>query len=268
MKRILWMTFLALALTLAACGSPATPTTPPPAPTEPAPSPSGSGFFSADAVIASAEVVPSQDANISFVISAPVKEVLVKEGDVVTAGQTLATLYSTDLELALTTAELGTKAAELEYSYWVPARYDRPPERRDQAAAELEQARRRLDTANASFAQTSLVAPFDATVVSVNIQVGEMAQAGRAVITLANLAELQIKTTDLSERDIPQVQVGQNVNVYVEALNLNTTGKVVRISPISETVGGDVVFPVTIQLDEQADGLLWGMTAEVEIQTK
>jgi multidrug resistance efflux pump len=95
-----------------------------------------------------------------------------------------------------------------------------------------------------------------------------MAQAGRAVITLANLAELQIKTTDLSERDIPQVQVGQNVNVYVEALNLNTTGKVVRISPISETVGGDVVFPVTIQLDEQADGLLWGMTAEVEIQTK
>jgi hypothetical protein len=29
-----------------------------------------------------------------------------------------------------------------------------------------------------------------------------------------------------------------------------------------------VVYPVTIELDEQPAGLLWGMTAEVEIQTQ
>jgi hypothetical protein len=30
-------------------------------------------------------------------------------------------------------------------------------------------------------------------------------------------------------------------------------------------VGGDIVFKVTIALDEQPKGLLWGMTAEVTI---
>jgi multidrug resistance efflux pump len=88
------------------------------------------------------------------------------------------------------------------------------------------------------------------------------------VIVLGDVAHMQIKTTDLSERDIVDVEIGQSVNVYIEALDLTVTGKVAQISPISETVGGDVVYPVTIELDEQPQGLLWGMTAEVEIQTQ
>ena len=90
MKKNIWMTFLAVTLILTACGTPATPT-PPPVQTE-VPAPTQTGFTSSDAVIASAEIIPAQDTQISFVISAPVKEVLVKEGDVVTAGQTLMTL--------------------------------------------------------------------------------------------------------------------------------------------------------------------------------
>ena len=50
-------------------------------------------------------------------------------------------------------------------------------------------------------------------------------------------------------------------------LNKDLNGKVIRISPIANTVGGDVVFKVTIDLDEQPQGLLWGMTAEVQIQS-
>ena len=97
---------------------------------------------------------------------------------------------------------------------------------------------------------------------------GGTVQANQTVLVLANLDHLQITTTDLSERDVPAVQVGQSVNVYIESLDATVTGKVIRISPISETVGGDVVYPVTIELDEQPDGLLWGMSAEVEISVK
>ena len=39
------------------------------------------------------------------------------------------------------------------------------------------------------------------------------------------------------------------------------------ISRISSTVGGDVVFMVTVDLDTQPDGLLWGMSADVQIET-
>lgn len=97
---------------------------------------------------------------------------------------------------------------------------------------------------------------------------GELVQAGQTIITLASLNDLQIETTDLSERDIARVKVGQAVDVYIEALDRTVSGEVIRISPVSRTVGGDVVFPVTIVLEEQPDGLLWGMTAEVEIRTE
>ena len=264
MKKIFWTTFLALTVTLAACASPSTP---PPALTEVPATPS-TGLIVSDGVVASAVALPARETQMSFVVSAPVKEVLVKEGDIVIAGQTLLTLYSPDLELGVPSAELNLKAAELEFTYWIPARHDRPPERRQQAEAELEQARAKFETSKVVFAQTFLVAPFDATVIDVKIQAGEFAQAGQVVIVLGDVAQMQIETTDLSERDVPSVQIGQSVNVYIESLDATVTGKVIRISPISDTVGGDVVYPVTIELDEQPAGLLWGMTAEVEIQTQ
>jgi HlyD family secretion protein len=59
--------------------------------------------------------------------------------------------------------------------------------------------------------------------------------------------------------------MGDSVNISIEALNTNVSGKVIGISPIADTVGGDVVYKVTVELDEQPKGLLWGMTAEVTI---
>jgi HlyD family secretion protein len=87
------------------------------------------------------------------------------------------------------------------------------------------------------------------------------------VVTLATLNALQVETTDLSERDIPRVHPGDPANIFIKALNKNIGGRVIRVSPRAETVGGDVVFKVTIAPDTQPEGLLWGMTAEVEIQS-
>lgn len=265
MKKLFWMTLPALVLILAACGSPpantATLTPTQSATSQPSPA-------SSDVVVASAKAKPAQDSQISFTISAPVKEIMVKESDVVKAGQVLMTLYTPDLEGQVAQAVLAEKAGELEFQYWIPHRFDRPPEREWQAKAEWDQKKTALEVAKSSFAQSSIYAPFDAAVIDINVQTGEFAQAGKVVVTLANIARMQIVTTDLNERDVPRVQVGQSVKIYVEALNANVTGKVLRIAPKSETVGGDVVYPVTIELDEQLDGLLWGMSAEVEIQTK
>jgi len=264
MKKNFWTVLLAMTVILASCGSAPTATPPPAAPTI---APAPKGLVHSDGVVASAEAVPARETRMNFIISGMVKDVLVKEGDVVTAGQTLATMYSPDLELSVTAAELAVQSAESEYKYWIP-RKDRPPERKAQAKADLDGVLAKLETAKASFAQTSLVAPFDAVVVEVKLQAGEFAQAGQVVIVLGDLAHMQIKTTDLSERDVTAVQVGQTANIYIEALDATITGKVLHIAPISQTVGGDVVFPVTIELDAQPEGLLWGMSAEVEIQTK
>ena len=49
---------------------------------------------------------------------------------------------------------------------------------------------------------------------------------GEVVIVIGDLSRYRIETTDLSERNINKVKMGQRVNVYIEALNDEFAGKV------------------------------------------
>jgi HlyD family secretion protein len=76
-----------------------------------------------------------------------------------------------------------------------------------------------------------------------------------------------VETTDLSERDVARVVLGQEALVYVEALGEEIEGQVVGIAPQSTTIGGDVVYTVYVSLNVQPPNLRWGMSIEVEIDT-
>lgn len=274
MKRRLFL--LAGLLLLTACSSPAPAETAATAvPTEEVP------VSLPDVVIASADVEPAQVAHLGFTLSALVEEVTVNEGDLIKAGDTLMVLNTPDLEYAVISAEANynarAQAAQLQKAdkvlYIDPntgkkSWYSLPREVFLKAQAQADQAKAAWDIAAATFTQSILIAPFDGVVVDVAVIPGELVQANQVVITLADLDNLQITTTDLSERDIVRVKLGQSVSIYIEALDQTIAGKVIQISSKSETVGGDVVYPVTIELDEQPDGLMWGMSAEVEISTK
>jgi len=227
-------------------------------------------------VIASAVIVPSQVTELGFVTSALIKEITVKEGEQVQAGQTLAALDMPELQFAVIAAEAALRSAQGEekvqsYRRVKDRRHGRvffdvvPPEVRQIAHARVQQAQAALEVAQATLAQTTLVAPYDATVASIDVVPGEYVQQNQVVVTLATLNTMQIETTDLSERDIPKVKIGAPANVFIEALNENVNGTVIGISSIANTVGGDVVFKVTIGFDKQPEHLLWGMSAEVTI---
>ncbi len=266
MKPTQWTTLAGLALVLAMAGcAPAATVTP-----IPTIALDSANSFETGIVQASAEVVPAQEARLSFVISGSIKEIAVEKGDKVEAGEILATLNSPDLEYGLLQAEAAVRAAEFDYEYWkLPRRVGgRIIERREVAAQELETTRRSLDTAQAALTQTKLVAPFAATVIAIEVKPGEFVRPGQVIIALARLDNLQIETTDLSELDIAAVEIGQPASVYVEAVNKEYQGVVTAISPIAESIGGDVVFRVTIQLKQQPLDLLWGMSADVAIQTE
>lgn len=232
--------------------------------------------FREESVIASAVFVPVQVSELSFVTSGLVKEVLIKEGDSVKAGDVLVMLDAPELQFNVTAAEAALRSAQVNAEL---QRYGRVKERRNGkifwtqlpkeyieiADIQVRQAQAALEIAQATLAQTTLIAPYDGVIASVDIVQGEFIQQGQVVLTLATLNNLHIETTDLSERDIMKVNVGDSANVFVEALNQNIEGKVIAISPIADTVGGDVVFKVTIEVGEQIEGLLWGMTAEVTI---
>ena len=230
-------------------------------------------------VTASAVIQPARVAHLGFLTTAMLKEINVKEGDIVTAGQTLATLDTPELEFAVTAAQAALRSAQsyAELQRYGGSRiyrggqiiYQAPPhEMIAKADMRVTLAQAFLEAAQAALAQNALLAPFDGTVTSVPVLPGQLVQLDQTVLTIATLDQLQIETTDLSERDIAKIKVGQKATVFIDALDAEFPATVTAIAPRASTVGGDVVFKVTLVFGEQPVGLLWGMTAEVEILTE
>ncbi len=279
MKRFCWAILVMSALILTGCGNPSnapvasTPTGTVPASSAPA------HISSPGSVSASVNVVPAQQSNLGFILSAPVKEINIKEGDQVKAGQVLMVLDTPGLVNAVAGAEATVSAQQaivelMNYPYkkifkdtgfiYVKAY----PERRQQAQAELEADQAALDRAQYTLAQGTLVAPYDGTIVAINIQPGELVQPGEVVAVIGTLNQLQVQTTDLSERDIARVQVGQSAMVHLKAFDQDLSGKVASISPLGKEYNGDIVYRVTIELDSPPANLMWGMSGDVTIQTQ
>ncbi len=273
MTRAYWSLVTTLILTgLIATGcaggsAPAAVPTPAPATTVQAP-----GSISASAV-----VEPAQQSSMSFLLAAPVKQVYAKAGDRVNAGQPLVMLDTPDLDYAVTAAEAELASAQANAdlqrmgrkkwngNQWVYV--STPPEWKQQADARVSQAQASVDAAKADLAQGTLVAPFDGTVVSVDVVAGEMVTPQKPVLVIGDLSRLHVATTDLSEREIAGVQLGQAASVHLKAFSEDLVGKVVAIAPKAQIYNGDTVFKVTVQLDQQPDTLMWGMTGDVSIQT-
>ena len=54
-----------------------------------------------------------------------------------------------------------------------------------------------------------LAAPFAGTIGTVYARVGEAVTPGQPLVTIGDLGQLQIETTDLSETDVARVREGQ-----------------------------------------------------------
>ena len=260
----------AFAVVLAAC-SPAAPATPPGSAT-----PVQAAAPDSNSISASVRVVPATVAELGFLISAPVREVLVSEGATVTAGQPIVALDSPQLEYALKAAEAAYTSAERdEYIQgqgrrkWIGDKFlwvSGPPEQRQVARAKVLQAQAGLEQARAELAQSVLTAPFDGTVVSITVARGEVVQPGQIVAVMGDLAHLRLETTDLSERNIMRVHPGQRAQITLDALTSELRGTVSAIDPIAgRSADGEIIYKVTIDFDAQPPEVLWGMTGDVRI---
>lgn len=223
--------------------------------------------FSSDAgsISASAVVVPVRHVDLAFASTGRVTEVNANVGDHVTAGQTLVALDKTIQEARIKEAEANLLAAQIDRSYKERMKLDKI--HLEVADAQIAQMQALLDSANAVLAtQFTLTAPFDGTIVAVDVAPSETVVPGRTVIEMGDLSSYVIETTDLSERDVTRVRIGQPASVFIDALDREFSGKVKDVALISTTIGGDVVYKVTLELDDRPEGLLWGMSADVAIE--
>ncbi|MGB8647658.1 MAG: efflux RND transporter periplasmic adaptor subunit [Anaerolineae bacterium] len=138
------------------------------------------------------------------------------------------------------------------------------------AQVRVQQAQTGLEQAQSALTKAKLVAPFDGTVTNLTFHVGELAQPGVPGITLADLSQLRIDTTDLDEFGAARIKLGQPVKITVNAFNdKQLTGKVSSIASQSVTLAtGDISYIVGIALDNQDPDIRWGMTVKVEFANK
>ncbi len=162
---------------------------------------------------------------------------------------------------ALDQAQSGPQASEI----------DAARLRLEQAELSLQQSEAGLEQAQSQLSNARLLAPWAGTILSVDISPGAVAGSGVPVVTLLNTEELQFQTSNLSERDLAQVNPGLPAEITLKAFpNQLITGEVVRIAPQAENMVGDAaVFAVFIDLvDEAGLNLRPGMTGRVEIRNE
>ena len=135
--------------------------------------------------------------------------------------------------------------------------------------ARLAQAKEDVATAQERLDSTRIVAPFDGTVAAMNVSLGDYVSPGVIVLVVSDVTRFHVETTDLSERDVPNVKVGQTATVTIKALGKDVSGHVTSISPLADTLGGDVVYKTVIALDlPLPDGIRAGMSVDVAYQVK
>jgi HlyD family secretion protein len=132
------------------------------------------------------------------------------------------------------------------------------------AETRLANAEAQLRAAEAALAELEITAPFSGTVADLSIQDGELATPGQVALALADFSTWKVDTENLTEIDLPQIILGQTVEVTFDALpEIGLSGIVEAISPSYEIRGGDVTYSVEIGLLDTHQSLQWGMTSVV-----
>ncbi len=143
-------------------------------------------------------------------------------------------------------------------------------------AAAVAQARAAAAAAAADLGKTRIVAPTDGIVTDAPINVGELT-SGRSADALAsgNTAAISMLAThyeveaDVPETDVAKVQVGQVVDITLDALgrDVHFPGSVLAINP-AETVIQDIVYyKMRVVIGKDSDLVKPGMTANLTVAT-
>jgi HlyD family secretion protein len=223
---------------------------------------------------AQARVAEAEAALAKVLAGATAEQIAQAQADVARAEADLANLLAgyTDEEIAIAEAQVETSKVRVEEARVMIEEAEAGIEGAEAsiegAEAGIEGAEAGVGSAQVELDKTELAAPYDGLISNLEINEGEVVQAGASVISLGDTSIWQIETDDLTEIDIVDVQLGAKVQISVDALPGETMeGKVVRITPKSETKAGDVTYTVLIDITRgDTSRLRWGMTTFVDIE--
>lgn len=241
-------------------------------------------------VYAAGYVQPVVKVNISANVAGEITSLNVREGQNVKKGQILAQLdrvmYQAEVEQAKSYYRSCVSAREVaekefyrvdelfEAGNYSESQYDQARAQYEQAVATLEQAAARLKQAEDNLRKTTLVAPIDGTVIGLKKEQGEIAMGSTfqadVVMTVADLSGMEVEV-DVNENDIVRVELGDSVDIEIDALGQRRfPGIVTEISQLATTSGAGTQnavtnFKVIVKMTDIPKEIRSGMNATVEI---
>lgn len=214
----------------------------------------------------SGSVEAENSVQIGFAAPGTVTSVLVKEGQVVKAGQLLATIDPTEYDNALLIANAGLEQAQDMYNR-LNGLYQKgslPAKDFIDIKSKLAQAQANKNLATKRVKDTRLHAPMSGIITAKLIEKGATAAPGVPAFTIINTSKVYA-TVSVPESEIGKVTKGQQANVFIATLNQDFSGRIAIINPVSDVV--TKTYSVKIELSNASGKLLPGMLTEAKIAT-
>ena len=111
-----------------------------------------------------------------------------------------------------------------------------------------------------------IVAPCDGTVASIEVEEGDEITSGTLIGSILEGEDMNL-TLGVDELDVVEVEIGQQVEITIDALSsLKLQGEVYKIAPVGTNSGGVTTYDVELTFDATGTGVRSGMNATGEIQ--
>ena len=210
-----------------------------------------------------------------------IKEVYVDEGSTVKKGDILYEIDSSNIdsnkkELELNLQILQNQLQNLELNQ---SRYKRLQEQDLVSKYDLEQielnvmntknmiaiTKTKQKEINAQYDYLKIKAPNDGLIIKKSIKAGEMAMPSFPAFVLTDLSSLLIKA-DISETNLNDVKINQEVNIEIPSQNFKTKGKIEAIIP--NMAGMTHSFVLKISFDKENYNIYPGMYSKISMDIK
>ena len=211
-------------------------------------------------------------------VAGEVKDVLVRAGEAVKAGQVLIRIDTSEYQAKLEQArgslvasrgqlDIATKTRDnnlalLDKGFISRNAFDNAASQFDIAKANVDTARGALDVAQKALNDTVVKAPIAGMISSRTVEPGEKVSIDNKLLEVVDLSQMELEAP-VPTADILKVKLGQEVLVTVEGLPQAVVGKVVRINPATQSGSRSIMVYVRI---ENPQGLLRaGMFADASL---
>lgn len=211
-------------------------------------------------------------------VAADVRQVLVREGESVRAGQIVVVTDGTEYEARVAQArgnldaaraqlEIATKTRDnnrvlVEKGFISRNTFDNAASQYAAAEANVAAARGAMNIVQKSLNDTVIRTPISGLVAARYAQPGEKVSPDNKLLDIVNLQKMELEAA-VPTSDIAQIVIGQPVSLHIEGLPETLEGKVVRINPSTQAGSRSVL--VYVQVANPKNVLRVGMFAEAQL---